>query len=183
MFRKESLRKRYFILRKKKYFETNKNFFYPIVKLIKKKFRNKRINISLYYPSSYELNVLKILEIDLINKQNLLLPIVQGNRDMNFFKWKKNDILLIDKFGIMEPVKSKKLIPDLMLIPLLAFDKSKHRLGFGKGFYDSYLNKHLKNFKNIITVGVAFSFQKYHKLPLSKNDAKLDYILSEKGMF
>jgi len=183
MFRKESLRKRYFILRKKKYFETNKNFFYPIVKLIKKKFRNKRINISLYYPSSYELNVLKILEIDLINKQNLLLPIVQGNRDMNFFKWKKNDILLINKFGIMEPVKSKKLIPDLMLIPLLAFDKSKHRLGFGKGFYDSYLNKHLKNFKNIITVGVAFSFQKYHKLPLSKNDAKLDYILSEKGMF
>ena len=102
---------------------------------------------------------------------------------MNFFRWKKNDILLINKFGIMEPIKSKKIIPDLMLIPLLAYDKNKHRLGFGKGFYDNYLNKHLKNFKNIITVGVAFSFQKYHKLPLSKNDVKLDYILSEKGIF
>ena len=183
MVKKESLRKRYFILRKRKYFEVNKFFFYPLIKIIKKKFINKRINLSLYYPSSYEINILKILEIDLIIKQNILLPVVQGNREMNFFKWKKNDALSINKFGIIEPKKSKKLIPDLMLIPLLAFDKRKHRLGFGKGFYDSYLNKHLKKFKNIITVGVAFSFQKYHKLPISINDVKLNYILTEKGIF
>ena len=70
-----------------------------------------------------------------------------------------------------------------MLIPILAFDKYKYRLGYGKGFYDRYLNKYLKKFKNIVTVGVAFSFQKHHKLPRDINDVKLDYILTEKGIY
>ena len=51
------------------------------------------------------------------------------------------------------------------MVPLLAFDEYKNRLGYGKGFYDKYLNRYLRNNKKIITVGVAFSFQKYHKLP------------------
>ena len=70
-----------------------------------------------------------------------------------------------------------------MIVPLLAFDKNKFRLGYGKGFYDKYLNKHLKSFKNILTVGVAFSFQKHHKLPINNKDVKLDYILTEKGIY
>ena len=64
-----------------------------------------------------------------------------------------------------------------------SFDKNKHRLGYGKGFYDQYLNKYLKKFNNIITVGIAFSFQKYHKLPINNKDVKLDYILTEKGIY
>ena len=83
---------------------------------------------------------------------------------------------------MLEPVKSKPKIPDIMLVPLLSFDHRKYRLGYGKGFYDRYLNKYLKKFKNILTVGVAFSFQKYHKLPIDKNDLKLSYILTEKGI-
>ena len=70
----------------------------------------------------------------------------------------------------------------LILVPVLAFDIKKNRLGYGKGFYDRYLNKYLKKYSNIITVGVAFSFQKHHKLPIDKNDVKLDYILTEKGI-
>ena len=69
-----------------------------------------------------------------------------------------------------------------MIVPILAFDKYNYRLGYGKGFYDKYLNKYLKKFKNILTVGVAFSFQKYHKLPRNKQDVKLNYILTEKGI-
>ena len=69
-----------------------------------------------------------------------------------------------------------------MLIPLLAFDLQNNRLGYGKGFYDRYLGKFLKNRKNITTIGVAFSFQKYNKLPVSRLDIKLDYILTEKGL-
>ena len=69
-----------------------------------------------------------------------------------------------------------------MLIPILAFDKRKYRLGYGKGFYDRYLNKYLKQFKNIITVGVAFSFQRHHKLPISQSDVKLNFIITEKGI-
>ena len=45
------------------------------------------------------------------------------------------------------------------------------------------LNKYLKNNKNILTIGIAFSFQKHHKLPVDKNDVKLNYILTEKGIF
>ena len=90
---------------------------------------------------------------------------------------------MVNKFGLLEPTKSNFLIPDLMLIPIVAFDKDKYRLGYGKGFYDRYLNKYLKKFKNILTIGVAFSFQKHHKLPKDKNDVKLDYILTEKGIY
>ena len=70
-----------------------------------------------------------------------------------------------------------------MIVPILTFDKNKYRLGYGKGFYDRYLNKYLKKFSNIMTVGIAFSFQKHHKLPIDKNDVKLDYILTEKGIY
>ena len=102
---------------------------------------------------------------------------------MNFFPWKKNEVLSVNKFGLLEPIKSHAEIPDVMLVPVLAFDSEKFRLGYGKGFYDRYLNKYLKKFKNILTVGVAFSFQKYHKLPTDNNDVQLNYILTEKGIY
>ena len=88
----------------------------------------------------------------------------------------------LNQYGILEPIRSKKIQPDIILLPLLAFDKKKNRLGYGKGFYDKFLNAHAKLKKNILTVGIAFSFQKYHKLPVNHNDFKLDYILTEKGL-
>tara|TARA_Y100001958_G_C20922604_1_gene336263 strand:- start:369 stop:677 length:309 start_codon:yes stop_codon:yes gene_type:complete len=102
---------------------------------------------------------------------------------MNFFSWKVNDILFVNKFGIPEPIQSKAKVPDVILVPVLAFDNHKYRLGYGKGFYDRYLYKYLKKFKKILTVGVAFSFQRHHKLPISQNDIKIDYILTEKGIY
>ena len=57
----------------------------------------------------------------------------------------------------------------------------KNRLGYGGGYYDRYLNKFLKKNNNILTVGIAFSFQKHHKIPTNKEDVKLKYILTEKG--
>ena len=102
---------------------------------------------------------------------------------MNFFSWKKNDVLFVNKFGLLEPVKSQIKVPDIMLVPILAFDKNKYRLGYGKGYYDRYLKKYLQQFKNIFTVGVAFSFQRHHKLPINQNDVKLDFIITEKGIY
>ena len=102
---------------------------------------------------------------------------------MNFVEWQILDPLKVNVFGMLDPcLQTQSLIPNVMIIPLLAFDKHNNRLGYGKGFYDSYLNKLLKNKKKIITIGVAFSFQKYNKLPTSKLDIKLDYILTEKGL-
>jgi 5-formyltetrahydrofolate cyclo-ligase len=183
MHQKNSLRKKYFYLRKKKYHEINKEFFYPLINLIKLNFKKKFLKIALYYPSNFEINVLKLLKNNYINSQNILLPIIEENNQMNFFSWKKNKILLVNKFGIPEPIKTITKVPDLIVVPILAFDRNKHRLGYGKGFYDRYLNKYLKKFRNILTVGVAFSFQKHHKLPTGKNDVKLNYILTEKGIY
>ena len=183
MHRKNQLRKKYLNLRKKYYYDVDKKFFLPLLKLIKLRFKKRLIKIALYHPSHFELNVLKILEFSNIMSQDILLPITDKNNFMNFFSWKKNEALFVNKFGMLEPTKSLAKVPDIILVPILAFDKSKYRIGYGKGFYDRYLNKYLKQFKNILTVGVAFSFQRHHKLPINQNDVKLDYIITEKGMY
>ena len=181
MYQKNILRKKYFNLRKKKYYEIDKEFFSPLLSFIKSNFIKKNLKLALYYPTSFEINVLKLLENQYMNNKNILLPVIEENNRMNFFSWKKNQVLLVNKFGILEPQKTKFKIPNLILLPILAFDRNKYRLGYGKGFYDRYLNKYLKKISNILTVGVAFSFQKHHKLPINKDDVKLDYILTEKG--
>ena len=183
MKQKIKLRKKYLILRKQNYFDIERSFFLPLFKLIKSKLKKKHVKIAIYYPSNFELNVLKILEFNNILSYDTLLPVIKKNNLMNFFSWKKNQVLLVNKLGILEPIKTKPKVPDIMLIPLLAFDKRKYRLGYGKGFYDRYLNKYLKKFKNILTVGVAFSFQRHHSLPMNQNDVKLDFIITEKGIY
>ena len=184
MTQKKILRKKYYILRKKNYFEIGEEFFLPFIKLIRSNFKKKRdLKIALYCPSNFELNVFKFLENDFMKNKSILLPVIEGKSNMNFYSWEKNQVLFVNKFGILEPGKTIKKIPNCVLVPILAFDKSKYRLGYGKGFYDKYLNKYLKKFKNILTVGVAFSFQKYHKLPIDSKDVKLNYILTEKGIF
>ena len=72
MLQKNLLRKKYYSLRKKKYYEINKEFFNPFLELIKLKFKKKKIKLALYYPSSFEIDVLKLLEINYISNQNLL---------------------------------------------------------------------------------------------------------------
>ena len=182
MDKKSLIREKYFLKRKKKFFEISDKFFLPLINLIKKRGISKKAFISLYYPSSFEVDVLKILKIEYFKKFNFLLPIIQKNNSMEFYKWKHNEILYVNKYGIPEPTKTIKIIPSIMLIPLLAFDKDKNRLGYGKGYYDKYLHKYIKTHKNILTVGVAFSFQKYNKLPVNKKDFKLNFINTEKGI-
>lgn len=179
---KNKLRKKFYLLRKKKYFEIDENFFLPLIKFLKLKFKKKTFKLALYYPSNFELNVLKILENPYIFNKHALLPIIEENYNMNFFSWEKNEVLLINKYGILEPIKSRAKVPEVILVPILVFDKFKFRIGYGKGFYDRYLTKFIKKYKKILTVGVAFSFQRYHKLPISKNDVKLDFILTDKGL-
>ena len=183
MKQKIHLRKKYLNLRKNKYYDVDKEFFLPLLKLIRSKIKKKKIKIAIYYPSNFELNVLKLLEFNNILVNEILLPVTNKNNTMNFFSWKNKDVLFINEFGILEPTKTKIKVPDVMLVPILAFDKKKYRLGYGKGFYDRYLNKYLSQFKNILTVGVAFSFQRHHKLPINLNDVKLDLILTEKGIY
>ena len=80
------------------------------------------------------------------------------------------------------PVQNEILNPDLIFVPCLAFDNYGFRLGYGGGYYDKYLNKYLRKNKNLLTIGVAFSFQEHNKLPISNSDIKLNYVLTEKGL-
>ena len=184
MQNKDRLRKRYFFIRKRKYFDIKTSFFNPLIQLIKKRYKNKYVKLSSYYPASFEVNTIKLFETKFINKLKIFLPVVKENNSMHFYEWKKNDVLKINQFGMLEPaILSNHIVPDIMLVPLLAYDNQNNRLGYGGGFYDRYLNKYLKIHNNILTIGIAFSFQKHHKLPVSNNDVKLNYILTEKGIF
>ena len=98
---------------------------------------------------------------------------------MDFFEWKKKDPLKINKYGIAEPTSVKKIYPDIIFLPLVAFDTDLNRLGYGGGFYDRYLEKILK-IKKILKIGLGFSYQELKKIPINKHDKKLDLIITEK---
>ncbi len=182
MDKKGLIRKKYLIKRKKNYFNTKPNFFNPLIKLLKKKNKVKKKFVSIYYPNNCELNILNIRNIEFFSKSAFLLPAIEDDGEMFFYRWKKYDVLFVNRYGILEPKKTKINYPDIVFVPILAFDDKKNRLGYGKGFYDRFLNKYIKINKKILTIGVAFSFQKYNNLPIDKRDFKLDYILTEKGI-
>ena len=71
---------------------------------------------------------------------------------------------------------------DLILVPLVAFDNRLNRIGYGKGYYDRSLRKISKIKKNVISLGIAYSFQKCKKIPINSHDFRLDYIFTEKGI-
>ena len=183
MLRKELIRKKNYLIRKKKYFSISPKFFFPLIKLIKKKYNNKPISLSLYYPTNSEVNVLNFFNLKNKNNIKTSLPIVIANNNLKFVEWNLYDPLKVNKYGMLEPsLKKKSIVPNIMLVPLLAYDLENNRIGYGKGYYDKFLNKYLKIKKNMLTIGIAFSFQKYNKLPASNLDVKLNYILTEKGL-
>jgi len=180
---KSFVRKKSFLIRKKKYLPADKFNFQIIFRLIKKHFGRKKIIIAGYYPSSYEVNILKLLKIASEYKFNICLPAIRSSNRMDFKSWHYKEPLNINKFGILEPKNSnKKIIPDLILVPLIAYDSKLNRVGYGKGYYDRALKKISKIKKKTIFLGIAFSFQKCLRIPVNKHDIKLDYIFTERGI-
>ena len=175
---KHKLRSKILNLRKKnsnKNFKINLNIFFSFLK--KNKFTFK--NVGGYFPSNYEIDDLEILKFLEKKNFNILLPVIKKNNQMDFFKWSANDPLKINKFGIPEPIGRKIFIPDILLIPLVSYDRKLNRLGYGGGFYDRYIEK-IEKHKKIIKIGLAFSYQKTKKIPINKFDKKLDFIINEK---
>ena len=89
MQQKKKLREKYLKLRKKNYSPIDKTFFLPLLKLIKLRLNKKFFKIAIYYPSNFELDVIKLLEFNSILAQDILLPATDKNNLMNFFSWKK----------------------------------------------------------------------------------------------
>ena len=98
---------------------------------------------------------------------------------MDFYKWSFSDLLKINKYGIPEPENKNLVYPDVILVPLVAFDKNLNRLGYGGGYYDRLIKK-LSNKKKIIKIGLALSVQKIDKVPIDMYDQRLDYIVTNK---
>jgi len=145
-------------------------------------FKKKRLNLKNfggYYPSNYEIDDLDVL--NLLEKKNfkVSLPIIKKDNQMNFCSWSRGDPLRVNKFGIPEPVSSKIVYPDILLVPLVAYDNNLNRLGYGGGYYDRYIEK-LEKFKKVIKIGLAFSFQKISSIPINQHDKRLDFIITEK---
>ena len=156
------------------------NYSFLIFKLIKKFYHNKKIIIAGYYPSNYEVDILRFLEEASKKNFKVVLPVIISSSRMSFKLWNYGDPLYVSKFGTLEPQKSKKdIIPDLIIVPLVAFDKELNRLGYGGGFYDRYIQK-ISKIKKVVKVGLAFSFQKLKTIPVNKHDKKLDIIITEK---
>ena len=178
---KSELRKK--ILKVRKKFNT-KNIqlnFKQIVKILKKEKITNQIIIGGYYPVNFEIDDLTLLGKFKKNKFNISLPIIRKNFQMDFYLWSFSEPLKINKYGIPEPESKNIVYPDVLLIPLVAFDKNLNRLGYGGGYYDRLIKK-LSRKKNIIKIGLAFSIQEIDKVPINVYDQKLDYILTNKNI-
>lgn len=178
---KSEIRKKIFKIRKKNHLKDlsiDHNRFFKF--LDNMKFKNKVIGG--YYPYNYEFDTLDILKR--LEKKNykIALPKIGKNNLMNFYNWSFKDPLSINVFGIPEPIYKKKVYPDILLIPFVAFDNELNRLGYGGGYYDRYLSRVL-NIKKIKTIGIGYSYQKITRLPVNEYDMKLDHVITEKNFF
>ena len=177
---KSKLRKK--ILKVRQKFNT-KNIqinFNQIIKILKREKITNKI-IGGYYPVNFEIDDLALLREFKKNKFNISLPIIKKNFQMDFYSWSFSEPLKINKYGIPEPEAKNIVYPDVLLIPLVAFDKNLNRLGYGGGYYDRLIEK-LSKKKNIIKIGLAFSVQEIDKVPINIYDQKLDYIVTNKNI-
>jgi 5-formyltetrahydrofolate cyclo-ligase len=175
---KSKIRKKILEIRKKK---NNKNIKFSFLKIFKeiKKYISKKKIVGGYYPVNFEIDILEFLEKLEMKGLQLCLPIVKKDNKMDFYSWSTKNLLKLNKYGIPEPEQIKKVFPDIILVPLVAFDSRLYRIGYGGGYYDRYIEK-LSNKKNLLKIGIAHSCQKINRVPTNKYDKKLDIIITEK---
>lgn len=108
----------------------------------------------------------------------LCLPRTEG-KVLTFRAWKPGDPLVVGRMNIPEPdAKAKERRPDLLLVPLLAFDRHGYRLGYGGGYYDRYLREHRAK-RTIRAIGIAYAGQAVDELPHGESDEPLDAVVTE----
>ena len=177
LLNKSQIRKKLLKRRKLNNFIDVEIDFIKIQKILKKNKNSNKI-IGGYYPYNYEINAMRILDkFEKLNYQ-ISLPKIKKNSLMDFYDWSTKEPLCINKYGIPEPISDKIVFPGILLVPIVAFDDNFNRIGYGGGYYDRYIGKMKKN-KKIITIGLAYAFQKVEKITTNKYDIKLDYIVTD----
>ena len=177
---KSKLRYKILKIREKNNKNNIKISFNTIINLIKEeKIISK--NIGGYYPVNFEIDDLQLLKKFEKKNFKIALPVIRRNFQMDFYKWSFSEPLKINKYGIPEPEANVLIYPDILLVPLVAFDKNLNRLGYGGGYYDRLIER-LSKKKKITKIGLGLSIQKINNVPISKYDEKLDYIITNKGI-
>jgi len=175
---KSKLRKKILKIRKIANVKNIKIDFDKIIDLLKKEKIAKK-SIGGYYPVNSEVDDLDILKKFEKIKFTISLPVIKKNFKMDFYKWSFNEPLKINKYGIPQPNSKILVYPDILLVPLVAFDNNRNRLGYGGGYYDRLIEKLTKK-KKILKIGLALSCQKVKKIPINKYDKRLDYIVTNR---
>ena len=157
-----------------------------IIEIIKdlEAFRESRMILS-YMPYGQEVDLLPLNQFILDNEKRLCLPRVRSSTEMDCAEVESlSENMIISKFRIMEP--SPELKPsdldsiDFVLVPGLAFDREGNRIGHGKGYYDRFL---AQINKETFTLGIAYAFQVFDRIPSDPFDKKVKGIVSENQLF
>jgi len=114
----------------------------------------------------------------------LVLPAVTARDEaLEFRRWKPEDALEDGPFATRHPAATaERAVPDLLLVPLLAFDKKGGRLGYGGGYYDRTLAG-LRDRGKVTAVGIGYAAQKMTGLPREAHDQKLDWVVTERDVW
>jgi 5-formyltetrahydrofolate cyclo-ligase len=110
----------------------------------------------------------------------LALPVIAGRgKPLTMRAWRWNEPLAAGQWGIREPKPdAMEVEPDILLVPLLAFDRSGHRIGYGAGYYDLTIAR-LRARKPVTAIGLAFAAQEVSAVPTTPHDERLDLVLTE----
>ena len=140
--------------------------------------------ISGYSPIRNEIDPVPLMRRFAEQGAKLALPAVMARgKSLAFRAWSPDDRLMMGPLGILEPSPAAaEMIPDIMLVPLAAFDSEGHRIGYGAGHYD-YTFAHLRKSKAVTGIGVAFAVQEIEAVPALSHDVALDYVLTEHETF
>jgi 5-formyltetrahydrofolate cyclo-ligase len=134
-----------------------------------------------YYPIRDEIDPLRLLDALQLRGSEIVLPIALPGPALSFRRWTFGTPLVRSKLGLSEPKEeTPTLSPDFVLVPLLAFNRKGHRLGYGGGYYDAAL-KGLRQKNVIVAVGVGFDEQEFDDIPQESQDETLDFVLTPSG--
>ena len=129
-----------------------------------------------------EADITGAMRLCLERGQKLCLPIIEAQDKPLFFRrWRMEETLENGRYGIeVPPINAPTAKPDVILVPLVAFDRSLHRLGYGAGYYDRTISALRAQEKTVQIIGVAYSMQETDAIPVDEFDQKLDVIVTEK---
>jgi 5-formyltetrahydrofolate cyclo-ligase len=137
--------------------------------------------VSGFMPIRSEINPIPLMRRCAEAGARLSLPAIVGRgKALSLRSWSTGDKLVTGQWGIREPsADAPEVAPDIMLVPLAAFDRRGGRIGYGAGYYDKTISA-LRARKPVIAIGVAYALQEVPDVPILAHDVRLDVVLTER---